>query len=99
MCYKARLEPVDLQILKFLNTRIFLPPEQKKYYFKLKKGFEGETRFDLLTAKLQKECLILNDLLLKVNNSSFQIDSTIIFQGTIYLFEVKNYEGQFCFKK
>lgn len=98
MCYKARLEPVDLQILKFLNTRIFLPPEQKKYYFKLKKGFEGETRFDLLTAKLQKECLILNDLLLKVNNSSFQIDSTIIFQGTIYLFEVKNYEGQFCFK-
>lgn len=55
-------------------------------------------KFDLLTEKLQSECLILNDLLLEVNNSKFQIDTTIIFQETIYPFEVKNYEGDFIFK-
>jgi hypothetical protein len=37
----------------------------------------------------------LNDLLLKINNTLFQIDTLIIFQNTITFFEVKNYEGDF----
>ncbi|MGG1677671.1 nuclease-related domain-containing protein [Neobacillus sp. NRS-1170] len=64
----------------------------------LKKGFEEEVQFDLLTEQLQNECYILNDLLLKVGNTSFQNDSVILFQETIHLFEVKNYEYELIFK-
>jgi hypothetical protein len=54
--------------------------------------------FDLLTETLKCECLILNDLLLKVNNTLFQIDSLIICSETIYLFEVKNYDGDYLYE-
>jgi hypothetical protein len=51
----------------------------------------------LLTEKLSNERIILNDLLLEVNNTKFQIDTAIIFQETINLFEVKNYEGDYFY--
>ena len=41
---------------------------------------------------------ILNDLLLKQNNTTFQIDSLIILSETIYLFEVKNFEGDYYYE-
>ncbi|WP_319418059.1 nuclease-related domain-containing protein [Virgibacillus necropolis] len=64
----------------------------------MKKGYEGEVLFDELTEKLQCECLILNDLLLEVNNTYFQIDSLIIMQRKFHLYEVKNYEGDFYYE-
>jgi hypothetical protein len=98
MAYKSRIESCELLILRILNRRMGLTAEEHQRYLNLEKGFKGEVQFDLLTEKLQSECLILNDLLLEVNNSKFQIDTTIIFQETIYPFEVKNYEGDFIFK-
>lgn len=98
MAYKSRIESGELLILRILNRRMGLSAEEHQRYLNLEKGFKGEVQFDLLTEKLQSECLILNDLLLEVNNSKFQIDTTIIFQETIYPFEVKNYEGDFIFK-
>jgi hypothetical protein len=98
MSYKCRTESKELQALKFLNTRMNLSAKDKQYYFNLKKGFEGEGMFDLQTETLQCECLILNDLLFKVNNTVFQIDSLIICSETIYLYEVKNYEGDYLYE-
>jgi hypothetical protein len=98
MPYKARTESLELKILKVLNTRMDLKEDIHKYYLNLEKGFEGEVQFDILTEELQSECLILNDLLLEINNTKFQIDTLIIFQETIYLFEVKNFEGDFCYE-
>ena len=37
----------------------------------------------------------MNDLLFKVNNTLFQIDSLIIFSEKICLYEVKNFEGDY----
>lgn len=91
--YKLRIESEELQILRCLNKRMPLPDKDKKRYFTLKKGYEGEVLFDSFTEKLRCDCLILNDLELKVNNTSFQIDSLIIIPETIFLYEVKNYEG------
>src|SRR5699024_4615514 len=54
---------------------------------------EGEVSFDLLTKKLKCECLILNDLLLTQNNTTFQTDTLIIAHGKIHLFEIKNNTG------
>jgi hypothetical protein len=98
MPYKSRNESIELLILKTLNSRISLSDKDKQYYFNLKKGNEGEILLDTLTDKLQCECLILNDLLLKVNNTMFQIDALVIISDTIYLFEVKNYEGDYLYE-
>ncbi|PGY10020.1 nuclease-related domain-containing protein [Bacillus sp. AFS031507] len=98
MAYKPRVETGELLILRILNKRMNLTTEEQLHYKNKEKGFEGEVEFDLLTEKLQCECFILNDLLLEVNNSKFQIDTTIIFQETIYPCEIKNYEGDFIFK-
>jgi hypothetical protein len=95
MPYKSRNQSSELKVLESLNTRMNLSGKDKQHYFNLKKGYEGEILFDLLTKKLQCECLILNDLLLKLNNSLFQIDTLIITSEIIYLFEVKNFEGDF----
>ena len=98
MPYKSRTESAELLILKSLNTRMNLSEKDKQHYFNLKKGYKGEILFDSLTEKLHCECFILNDLLLNLNNSTFQIDSLIISSETIYLFEVKNYEGDYYYE-
>lgn len=98
MVYKPRTVSTELLILRSLNTRMNLSDKDKQYYFNLNKGYEGEVMFDLLTENLQCECFILNDLLLQVNNTTFQIDSLIIISETIYFFEVKNYEGDFYYE-
>ncbi len=75
MLYKARTKSKELLIMELLNTRMNLSSTDKQYYHSLKKGYEGEVLFDALTEKLQCECFILNDLLLNINNTNFQIDS------------------------
>lgn len=97
MAYKTRKESNLLKILKILNLRGNLTGDEQKYYLNLEKGYQGEVLFDLLTEKLQSNCYVLNDLQLEVNNKSFQIDSTIICEKTISIFEVKNFEGEYCY--
>jgi len=97
MFFKPRFESDKIKILRLLNSRMNLPESDKQYFLNLKKGFEGEVMFDKLTEKLQSELFVLNDLLLKSNNTTFQIDSFII-QETLYLFEVKNYEGDYFYQ-
>ncbi|RLL45510.1 NERD domain-containing protein [Oceanobacillus piezotolerans] len=98
MLYKSRSKSSELNTLEILNYRMDLSNKNKQHYFNLKKGYEGEVIFDLLTERLDCDCLILNDLLLEVNNTSFQIDSLLIIQGKIYFYEVKNYEGDFYYE-
>src|SRR5699024_5449363 len=61
-------------------------------------GYEGEKLFDTFTEKLQCDCLILNDLLFEVSNTTFQIDSLIMMPENIYLYEVKNLEGDYYYQ-
>jgi hypothetical protein len=97
MAYKDRSESVLLKTLRILNTRMELTEDDQRYYQNQEKGYEGEVQFDVFTEKLQRNCYILNDLLLKNNKSSFQLDSSLIFQGTCSLFEVKNFEGEYVY--
>jgi hypothetical protein len=98
MAFKERTESDLLKCLRILNLRMDLAEDEKQYYLNLNKGYEGEVKFDLITNNFQSNCFILNDLLLKVDNSTSQIDTTIIFQDTLHLFEVKNFEGDFCYE-
>nr|WP_106783978.1 nuclease-related domain-containing protein [Lysinibacillus timonensis] len=98
MILKTRAESLELNILKSLNNRIILSEKDRQYYLNLKKGYEGELLFDTILEMLEGNYLILNDLLLKTNNNTYQIDSLLIMSDTIFVFEVKNYEGDFIYE-
>lgn len=70
-----------------------LEREDYFYYLALKKGYEGELKFDTYTAMLKCHCLILNALQLEVGRSSFQIDALLLSADKIFIYEVKNFEG------
>ena len=98
MHYKSRTKSKELIIFEYLDKRVRLPDQERNYFLNLKKGFEGEVLFDFQTEKLQSECLILNDVLLKNNKTTFQIDTLIIFSNKVYFYEVKNMEGDYYYE-
>ena len=98
MPLKARTESKEFRIMKSLNGRMQLSADDKQHYLNLKKGFEGEVKFDALTSNLDSKFYILNDLLLKSNNTTFQIDSLLITQALIFINEIKNFEGDYYYK-
>jgi hypothetical protein len=96
MILKARKIPLHLQIRRFLKPRIVFTDGQFKKLLADEKGFEGECNFDELIAQSPASTYLqLNDLLLEWRNTTFQIDSLLICPYKIYLFEVKNFEGEF----
>lgn len=98
MLVKTRCEPAELKLLRYLNRRKTLSEKDKNYYLNLEKGLFGEKMFDeWIQTNLSKDWLVLHDLLLEYNYTVFQIDSLIISPEVFYLFEVKNYEGDFYF--
>src|SRR5699024_9253613 len=60
----------------------------------------GEKQFsNLLKEQLHQDHLQINDLLLNNHGTVFQLDTLLIFNQTVYLFEVKNYQGEFQLEK
>jgi len=89
-------QPKELQMLHNLHPRIELSPQDNQHYNNLLKGYEGEHQFyQILKEKLLTTSIVLYDLLLESNGTLFQIDSLLIFNNTIILCEVKNYDGDF----
>ncbi|WP_312097411.1 nuclease-related domain-containing protein [Niallia sp.] len=98
MLYKPRTASTEILVLQSLSLRLELSSNEKQYLVNLLKGMEGERAFDRITENLLVDCYIINDLLLQTNNSTFQIDSTIITTEEIHLFEIKNYEGDYYYQ-
>lgn len=98
MLYKKRKKSTELVILELLDRRKGLSKKERRYYLNLAKGYKGEVKFDHLTGRLHCECFILNDLLLNINNTTFQIDSLIVAPGIVYFYEVKNYDGDYYYE-
>lgn len=96
---KERLESDELKRLRYLNLRIILSDKDASHYFTIKKGFEGELKFDEWAAKnLPANWIMICDLLFEFINTLFQIDSMIFTGEKIYLFNVKNHEGDYYIK-
>ncbi|WP_394233786.1 nuclease-related domain-containing protein [Niallia oryzisoli] len=95
MLLKRRMESDELMIIRSLNTRMELTDKEKFHYSNLEKGYAGEVKFDQLAECLQEERFIINDLLLEINNSFFQIDTLMISQSGIHLLDIKNFHGDF----
>lgn len=82
--------------LQYLDKRMKLPLEDRNRLRNMEKGLQGEEAFDAIVKQhLKGEALILNDLLLNANGNTFQIDSLMITMEKLYLFEIKNYSGDF----
>ncbi|MEQ2525685.1 nuclease-related domain-containing protein [Bacillaceae bacterium CLA-AA-H227] len=95
MILKPRSESPELLILRALSPRKNLTEKEKQYYVGLEKGYEGEVKFDKLMETHLNDVPFLNDILLEQNNSLFQIDSLGCSKDGLYLFDIKNFEGDF----
>ncbi|MCJ8007636.1 nuclease-related domain-containing protein [Lederbergia wuyishanensis] len=95
MNIKSRVESDELKAFRILKSRKTLSTEEADQLARLEKGYEGELLFDERVNRLSKEWLVLDDLQLESNNTNFQIDSIIIAQKLILLFEIKNHEGDY----
>lgn len=96
---KAREEPLVLTSLIALNKRMALSYEEKQSIINMEKGFIGEVQFDrLVTECIGSDCVVLQDLLLRVKGNSVQIDSLILTHEVVYLYEIKNYDGSYVMK-
>jgi len=95
MILKSRSKSTTQRVLEYLNVRTKLQYEVK---IKLKnqiKGFEGEEYFDSYLEEAGDKGIILNDLVINYNGNIFQLDSLLILNEKIYIFEIKNYSGNF----
>lgn len=95
MFLNDRLASDELRTLRSLNIRSSLSEKEYRYYWSLEKGLEGEQALDERLVDLPEHVLILRDLTLEVNNTTFQIDTLLIFQNNIYLLDVKNNQGDY----
>lgn len=90
---KERVEPSELRLLRMLKARGSLVDDSR--FLNLEKGYHGEVLFDKWFSSMDGEWIVVNDLLLDHAGSFFQIDSLVIGVDRVYLFEVKNFEGDF----
>lgn len=90
------LQKLDALIPRLANNHKQLP-KLKEDAAKLQRGYNGERRLDYYLRSLTKEFYILNDVSLKIWNKQFQIDSLIISPHSLYMIEVKNFEGTLTF--
>lgn len=95
MFYKPLSEPAELTLYKYLASRTSLSSKDRQNYLNLAKGYEGEKQFANMLENLTGNWLAMHDLLLECSNSQFQNDFILIAQNKVYLFEVKNFEGDY----
>ncbi|MEH6990468.1 nuclease-related domain-containing protein [Cytobacillus firmus] len=93
---RPRFEPRELELLRNLSRRLELPLKDENQFLFLEKGYAGELHFDRELQDFSDSFIILKDLLLESSNTHFQIDTLLIAGGTLFVFEVKNYEGDYC---
>lgn len=93
---KARTQPELLKALNHLDKRMTLSVLNKQHIMSMEKGYEGEKQFDSLVKEIvEADVLVLNDLLLTISEQTVQIDSLIVTAETAYLYEIKNYKGDY----
>lgn len=92
--------PVVMRICDCLEERKILSQTEQNLLYNAEQGYTGECEFyAFLQDAASNKLLLLSSLSLRANNANFQIDSILINNETIYLFEVKNYAGDYYISK
>jgi len=99
MILKRRTKSTAQKILEYLNRRTDLKYEYKISLKNQMKGFEGEKEFDSFLKSIEENGIILNDLVLNHRGNTFQLDSLLILNEMIYIYEIKNYSGNYYQKE
>lgn len=98
MITNKRTKPLSLSIMESLERRTTLSRKHTNYLNGLQKGFEGELSFDCMTEELGTGCIVIKDLFLQPKlSNAFQIDTLMVIGETLYLYEIKNYSGDYCY--
>lgn len=95
MIIKQREKSQTLKIFEILAIRSDLSVEDDTNYQKQIKGYEGEILFDEMAADFLKDSVVINDFTFKVNGHTCQVDTLIVTDGSINIYEIKNYEGRY----
>ena len=85
-------KPETLLLLESLAVRM---GAEGKYLHRAQKGFEGEVLFRKQLDSLKPTSIILSDLYLEpTDGQKFQIDHLLIIGDVLFIYEVKNYGGE-----
>lgn len=88
----------EQQWLTAIQCRSTLATEEKEQLNRLKEGLKGERYLDWLFEKLgPKNTVELNDLTLKHEETTVQIDKIFLFEKTVYLLDAKAYHGTYTY--
>lgn len=98
MAFKEREKPFRLLVMESLVNRMTLSRDDRNKYANWVKGYNGEVQFDSITEQLKCESIVLNDLYLTVRGKKFQIDTLLITAKCLYIYEVKNFEGEYYYE-
>src|SRR5690625_7351907 len=83
----------QLKTFNYLQGRMSLTQEQMRLHDNLSKGYLGEKKFsEILDEHPTSHYIALFDLLLEVKNNLFQIDCLLIYQKSMFLIEIKNFQ-------
>ncbi|RIW35370.1 NERD domain-containing protein [Bacillus salacetis] len=91
--FKKRTKSKELKIYQSLDSRKTLNSKEKHYFAGLEKGFIGEKMFDEWLHPVLENRILLPDMQFMPDTTFVQIDTILITSNKIYLFEVKNNEG------
>ncbi|GAE94050.1 hypothetical protein JCM21714_3181 [Gracilibacillus boraciitolerans JCM 21714] len=93
----AQIKPHELVIFDYLSKRKQLPQQEKSTYRKIERGYQGEKLLESYVQQLSGDLIIIHDLWLTHHGRTFQLDLLLFYNDTIYLYEVKNFSGDFFY--
>lgn len=84
-----------LLLLESLAIRMASNEQLEKYLMREGKGHTGERQLLNELKKLNTEHMILSDLYFETHSGQeFQIDHLLVIGNVLFIYEVKNYEGE-----
>ncbi|UOQ86807.1 nuclease-related domain-containing protein [Gracilibacillus salinarum] len=93
-----RRKPLELQVFEYISRRKSLSEAESNKYRKLRRGYEGEVLFESYVTGLSDQLLSIGDIWLSCNGKFFQIDHLLFGKNTIYLYEIKNFPGEYYYE-
>ncbi|UJF15599.1 NERD domain-containing protein [Jeotgalibaca sp. MA1X17-3] len=95
MNLKERALPEELFVLQILEQRMSLSSPLKHRLYTLQVGYDGEIIFDKWLLAMEWDSIVIHDLRIKQNFSEVQIDTLVITNKKIFIFEIKNFIGEY----
>lgn len=98
MFLKKRDVPLQLQYLRALKPRMELPWKYENKWRNNESGIVGEIVLDDSFVAIDFPGFVIPDLRFEMGGNFVQMDSVVVGQGEVHIFEAKNYAGKYYFK-